>query len=174
MNLNVSADDINTFKVWNTMDKFCQIFKMSNIWANKKVLFPKVKALIFLRLCSVPNKVHVEVTWTLKSNCKRLRWLSKYSLGTLIAFLEKLLLSLDPPKNSTKCFMKPKFRPYSRITFIFSWLKYEEILKTLETQVGWLLQKMALSLRLYIAWKKLDYLRNCKSETQWKLVVFKP
>ena len=40
--------------------------------------------------------------------------------------------------------MKLKFRPYSRITFIFSWLKYEEILKTLESQVGWLLQKMAL------------------------------
>ena len=48
MNLNISADDINTFKVWNTVGKFCQIFKMSNIWANRKVLFPKVKVLIFL------------------------------------------------------------------------------------------------------------------------------
>ena len=48
MNLNISADDINTFKVSNTMGKFCQIFKMSNIWANRKVLFPKVKVLIFL------------------------------------------------------------------------------------------------------------------------------
>ena len=62
MNLNVSADDINTFKVSNTMGKFCQIFKMSNIWANRKVLFPKVKVLIFFILCSVPNKVHIEVT----------------------------------------------------------------------------------------------------------------
>ena len=44
-----------------------------------------------------------------------------------------------------KCLMKLKFRPYSRITFIFSWLKYEEILKTLESQVGWLSQKMALN-----------------------------
>ena len=48
MNLNVSVHDINTFKVWNTMDKFCQIFKMSSIWANRKVLFPKVKVLMFL------------------------------------------------------------------------------------------------------------------------------
>ena len=31
MNLNSSADDINTFKDSNTMGKFCQIFKMSNI-----------------------------------------------------------------------------------------------------------------------------------------------
>ena len=30
------------------MGKFCQIFKMSNIWANRRVLFPKVKVLIFL------------------------------------------------------------------------------------------------------------------------------
>ena len=48
MNLNVSASDINTFKVWNTMGKPCQIFKMSNIWANREVLFPKVKVFIFL------------------------------------------------------------------------------------------------------------------------------
>ena len=47
MNLNISADDINTFKDSNTMGKFCQIFKMSNIWANRKALFPKVKVLIF-------------------------------------------------------------------------------------------------------------------------------
>ena len=47
MNLNISADEINIFKVWNTMGKFCQIFKMSNSWANRKVLFPKVKELIF-------------------------------------------------------------------------------------------------------------------------------
>ena len=51
MNLNISADDINTFKVWNTMGKFCQIFKMSNIWANRKVLFPKVNVLIFIKNC---------------------------------------------------------------------------------------------------------------------------
>ena len=143
-NMNVRSDDINTFKVWNTMGKFCQIFKMSNIWANRKALFSKVSVDFFI-LCSIPNKVHVKVTWTLKSNSKRLRWLSKYSSGTLTAFLEKLLLSLDPLKNSKKCFMKLKFRPYSRITFIFSWLKHEEILKTLESQVGWLLQKMALN-----------------------------
>ena len=31
MNLDIRADDINTFKIWNTMGKFCQIFKMSNI-----------------------------------------------------------------------------------------------------------------------------------------------
>ena len=43
MNLNTSADDINTFKDSNTMDRFCQIFKMSNIWANIKALFPKSK-----------------------------------------------------------------------------------------------------------------------------------
>ena len=43
MNFNVSANDINTFKVWNTMGKFCLIFKMSSIWANGKVLFPKLK-----------------------------------------------------------------------------------------------------------------------------------
>ena len=48
MNLKVSADDINTFKVLNTMGKFCQIFKMSNICANRKVLFPKVKVFVFL------------------------------------------------------------------------------------------------------------------------------
>ena len=41
-----------------------------------------------------------------------------------------------------KCFMKLKFRPYAWITFIFSWLKYDEILKTLESQVGWALQKI--------------------------------
>ena len=128
------------------MSKFCQIFKMLNIWANRKVSFPKkVKVLIFLKLCSVPDKIHVEVIRTLKSNSKRLRVLSKYSLWTLIAFLEKLLSSLDRPKNSTKCFMKLKFQPCSRITFIFSWLKYEEIMKTLESQVGWLLQKVALN-----------------------------
>ena len=86
----------------------------------------------------------MEVIRTLKSNSNRLRELSKYSLWTLIAFLEKLLSSLDPPKNSTKCFMKLKFLPCSRITFIFSWLKYEGITKTLEWQVGWLSQKMAL------------------------------
>ena len=116
---------------------------MSNIWANRKVLFPKSESVDFFKLCSVANKVHEEVTWTLKSNSKRLKGLPKYSLWTLFAFLEKLLFSLDPPKNSTKCFMKLKFLPYSRITFIFSWLKYEEILKTLESQVRWLLQKMA-------------------------------
>ena len=48
INLNISADDVNTFKDSNTMGKFCQIFKMSNIWANRKALFPKVKVLIFL------------------------------------------------------------------------------------------------------------------------------
>ena len=42
------------------MGKFCQIIKMSNIWANRKVLFPKVKVLIFFKLCSVPNKVYLE------------------------------------------------------------------------------------------------------------------
>ena len=46
MNLNISADD--TFTNSNTMGKFCQIFRMSNIWANRKALFPKVKVLIFL------------------------------------------------------------------------------------------------------------------------------
>ena len=46
MNLDISAEHINTFKVWNTVGKFCQIFKMSNIWANRKILFPKVKVLI--------------------------------------------------------------------------------------------------------------------------------
>ena len=104
MNFNVSADDIKTplrFEIqWASFAKFSR----------------------YIILCSVHNKVHGEVTWTLESNSKRLRWLSKYSLGTLIAFLEKLMLSLDPPKNSMKCFMEPKFRPYSRITFIFSWL----------------------------------------------------
>ena len=79
------------------MGKFCQIFKMSNIWANRKVLFLKSESADFLKLCSVPNKVHVEVTLTLKSNSKRLRGLLKYSLWTLIVFLEKLL-SLDPLK----------------------------------------------------------------------------
>ena len=59
MNLNTSADDINTFKDSNTMGKFCQIFKMSNIWANRKALFPKVKVLIFLNCFSC---VHAEVT----------------------------------------------------------------------------------------------------------------
>ena len=48
--------------------------------------------------------------------------------------------------------MKLKFRKYSRITFIFSWLKYEEILKTHESQVGWLLQKMALKVKLSFFW----------------------
>ena len=48
MNLNISADDINTFTNSNTMGKFCQIFKMSNIWAIRKALFPNVKVLIFL------------------------------------------------------------------------------------------------------------------------------
>ena len=43
-----SADDINTFKDSNTMGKFCRIFKMSNIWANRKALFPNVRVLIFL------------------------------------------------------------------------------------------------------------------------------
>ena len=33
-------------------------------------------------------------------------------------------------------YIEIEFWPYSRITFIFSWLKYEEILKTLESQVG--------------------------------------
>ena len=61
MNLNVGADDMNTFNVSNTMGKFCQIFKMPNIWANRKVLFPKAKVLIFLKLCSTPDRVHVEV-----------------------------------------------------------------------------------------------------------------
>ena len=41
--------------------------------------------------------------------------------------------------------MKPKFRPCSRITFTFGWLKYEEIMKTRDLQVGWLLQNMALN-----------------------------
>ena len=63
----------------------------------------------------------------------------------MIVFLEKLLSSLDP-KNSTECFMKIKFLPGSGITF--SWLKYEEIMKTFESQVGWLLQKMALEVSL--------------------------
>ena len=35
---------------------------MSNISTNRKVLSPKVKVLIFLKLCSVPNQFHVEVT----------------------------------------------------------------------------------------------------------------
>ena len=52
--------------------------------------------------------------------------------------------------------MKLKFWPYARITFIFSWLKYEEILKTLESQVGWLLPKMALKsgyeMKIFILW----------------------
>ena len=56
MNLNVSADDINTFKVWNTMGKFCQIFKVSHIWANRKVLFLKVKVLIFLNCVQFPTR----------------------------------------------------------------------------------------------------------------------
>ena len=43
MNLNVSADDINKYN-----EQFHQICKMSNIWANRKVSFPKVKVLIFL------------------------------------------------------------------------------------------------------------------------------
>ena len=136
MNLNVSADDINTFEIGNIMGKFCEIFRMSNIWANRKVFNSKIESVDFLKLCSVPNKVHVEVTRALKSNSKRLKGLSKYSLWTLIKFFEKLLLSLDPTKRSTKCFMKLKFRPYPRVTFIFSWLKYQEILKTLESQVG--------------------------------------
>ena len=98
---------------------------------------------MFSKMCSVPNKFHVEVTWTLKSNSQRLRGgggVSKYSLWTLITLFEKTAVFSRPPKNPTKCLMKLKFRPYSRITFIFCWLKYEEILETL----GWLLQKMAL------------------------------
>ena len=60
MNLNVSADDINTLKVLNTMGKFCQIFKMSNIW--KSIIYKSESVDFFKKLCSVPNKVHVEVT----------------------------------------------------------------------------------------------------------------
>ena len=75
--------------------------------------------------------------------------------------------------------MKLKVRPYSRITFIFSWLKYEEILKTLESQVGWLLQKMALkqqvlqeffARKVSFSWKtaKLDFFVLPEWENQQK------
>ena len=58
--------------------------------------------------------------------------------------------------------MKPKFRPYSRITFVFSWLKYEEILKTLESQFGWLLQKMLLKPKVAIDYTEISSL-ICKT-----------
>ena len=60
MNFNIGAEDVNTFKGSNTMGNFCQIFKMSSIWAYRKALFPIVSVDFFL--CSVPNKVHAEVT----------------------------------------------------------------------------------------------------------------
>ena len=71
--------------------------------------------------------------------------------------------------------MKLKFRSYSRITFIFSWLNYEEILKTLESQVGWLLQKMALkakSCRTHIVYGMGQELLFWKLKNLNKLLVF--
>ena len=47
MNLNISADDIDTFKDSNTMGKFFQIFRMSSIWANRKALFPEVRESVY-------------------------------------------------------------------------------------------------------------------------------
>ena len=56
INLNIIADDINTFEDSNTMGKFCQMFGPIG-----KHYFQS-ESVDFSLLYSVPNKVHAEVT----------------------------------------------------------------------------------------------------------------
>ena len=82
----------------------------------------------FLCLFAIQDEVTGEKSSNLRGNYSRQRTLPKY--GML-----QLQDSLNPSRTPKKLCLKLKFQLVSRDILIFTWLKFQEILGTLESQV---------------------------------------
>ena len=85
-----------------------------------------------LCLFAIQDEVTGEKCSNLRENYSRQR-----RLGMLPSSLlsQQLQNSFNPSRTLKKLCLKLKFRTVSRNSLIFTWLKFQEILKTLESQV---------------------------------------
>ena len=89
----------------------------------------------FLCLFAIRDVVTGEKSLNLRGNYSRQRRLSKFGMLTSFVLSLQLQDSLDPSRTPKKWCLKLKFRLVSRNILIFTWLKFQEVLETLESQV---------------------------------------
>ena len=89
----------------------------------------------FLCLFAIQNEVTGEKSSNLRGNYPRQRRLPNYGMLTSFVLSLQLQDSLNPSRTPKKLCLKLKFRLVSRNILIFTWLKFQEILETLESQV---------------------------------------
>ena len=90
----------------------------------------------FLCLFPIQDEVTGDKSSNLRGNYSRQRSLPKYGMLTsFVVSLQHLQNSLNPPGTPKKWCLKLKFLLVSRNILIFTWLKIQEILETLESQV---------------------------------------
>ena len=89
----------------------------------------------FLCLFAIQDEVIGEKSSNLRGNYSRQKMLPKYGMLTSFVLSQQLQDSLNPSRNARKRCLKLKFRLVSRNILNFTWLKFQEILETLESQV---------------------------------------
>ena len=89
----------------------------------------------FLCLFETQDEVTGEKISNLRGNYSRQRRLPKYGMLTSCVLSLQLQDSLNPSGTPNKLCLKLKFRLVSRNILIFTWLEFQEILDTLESQV---------------------------------------
>ena len=88
-----------------------------------------------LCLFSIQDEVTGGKSSNLRGNYSRQRRLPKYGMLTSFVFSLQLQDSLNPSRTPKKWCLKLKFRLVSKNILTFTWLKFQEILETLESQV---------------------------------------
>ena len=88
----------------------------------------------FLCLFAIQSEVTGEKSSNLRGNYSRQRRLPKYGMLTSFVLSQQLQQSLNPSRTPKKC-LKLNVWLVSRNILIFTWLKFQEILETLESQV---------------------------------------
>ena len=91
----------------------------------------------FLCLFAIQDGVTGEKNSNLRGDYSRHRRLPKYGILASFVLFKQLQDSLNSYRTLKKC-LKLKFLLVSRNILIFTWLKFQEILKTLESQVWWI------------------------------------
>ena len=89
----------------------------------------------FLCLFAIQDVVTGEKSSNLRGNYSRQRRLPKYGMSTSFVLSLQLQDSLSPSRTPKKRCLKLKFRLLSGSILIFTWLKFQETLETLESQV---------------------------------------
>ena len=89
----------------------------------------------FFCLFAIQDEVTGEKNSSLRGNYSRQRRLPKDDMLTSFVLSLQLQDSLNPSGTPKKLCFRLKFRLVSRSILIFTWLKFQEILETLESQV---------------------------------------